>query len=289
MKPQRTFVAERAAAVHCAELMNRAPPPHDYLPELTRFGDRLAKLLAPALAPYFGGQSPKVCCSSPNQIGCDELSAEIGPLAANSLLACTSADVPMLVSLDGKALLRIIDRSFGGCGRAPEALPDAFSLSAELMIARLEGLFAAQIASALDKEASVIRPVRRDASLAALAPFVPERRLDRLVFEAADLRLLVALPSDTLGALFGQKGSAPALPEAANPAAEPFCAVPLPLTAVLVDMPVSAGTIAALEPGDVLPVAVARHVPLQIAGHIIAHGTVGAQDDCAALRITQLA
>ena len=54
-------------------------------------------------------------------------------------------------------------------------------------------------------------------------------------------------------------------------------------------MPVSLAALAALEPGSILPVAIARAVPLAIGGQIIARGTIGAQDDRIALRLTQLA
>jgi flagellar motor switch protein FliM len=63
----------------------------------------------------------------------------------------------------------------------------------------------------------------------------------------------------------------------------------LPLSATLVDMRVPLATAAALTPGMVLPVAVARAVPLAAGGSVIARGTVGHQDDRVALKLTQIA
>jgi len=50
-------------------------------------------------------------------------------------------------------------------------------------------------------------------------------------------------------------------------------------------MPFSA--ISALRPGQVLPVSVARSIPLSVGGRTVAHGVVGAVDDRVAIQITQ--
>src|SRR5690606_25040059 len=77
-----------------------------------------------------------------------------------------------LASVDGEAVLRLVDRAFGGSGEAPAETPEAFPLSAELMIARLETLVVRTIAQALDVQGDgAIRALRRDSSLAELAPF----------------------------------------------------------------------------------------------------------------------
>ena len=47
-------------------------------------------------------------------------------------------------------------------------------------------------------------------------------------------------------------------------------------------------SVAALAPGDVLPIMVARSVPLQIGDAVIARGTVGEVDKQVALQITQI-
>jgi flagellar motor switch/type III secretory pathway protein FliN len=97
----------------------------------------------------------------------------------------------------------------------------------------------------------------------------------------------LALPLPTLSAVFGTTPRAPPpLRKAADPFAEPFAGLPLRLTAVLVEMRLPLTMVAGLEPGMVLPVAVARQVPLRAAGLTVATGTVGAADDRVALQIT---
>lgn len=296
MKPQRAFVAERAAAQHCAELLRRGPEPAELLPQLARLGDRLARLLAEGLARLGGGEAPLVTPQVVREERCADLAKGIGPLAANSLLAAGAGGAPLLASLDAGAVLRLVDKAFGGKGEAPATLPGQFPTSAQLMIQRLETLVVECLCAALGADGAV-RALRRDGDLAELAPFTGDARLAVLQLEVmegmrAPWLATLALPLATLAELFGhgdRPPAPPAAPRAADPAAAPFADVPLPLTAVLVDMQVPLATISALEPGTILPVAVARAVPLSIAGSVIARGTVGAQDDRVAIKISHIA
>ena len=72
-----------------------------------------------------------------------------------------------------------------------------------------------------------------------------------------------------------------------HPTDEPFADLPLAVSAVLVDMSIPFSTLSALQPGQILPVAVARSIPLKVGGKTIAHGTIGAMDDRVAVQITQ--
>lgn len=294
MKPQHSFVAERVAAQHCAELLRRGPEPAELLPALRRLGDKIARQLAQALAMLLGGDEPSVTPLAPKEQSEIELVEAVGALAANSLLATTAPGVTLLASVDGLAMLRLVDRAFGGKGEASGPLPDRFPHSAELMIAKVEALLAKALGAALGQ--GDLRALRRDARLAELAPFPAGAKLAVLPIEVmegakAPWKLTLALPLAMLPKLLGgtDTGAAPRRTGAADPAAAPFADVPLPLTARLVDMKVSLSTIAVLEPGMVLPVAVARAVPIAIGEQVIARGTVGTQDDCVALKLTQLA
>lgn len=294
MKPQRAFVAERVAAQHCAELLRRGPEPAELLPALQRLGEKISRQLAPALAGLLGGDEPAVTPLAPLEQSETELVEAVGTLAANSLLATTAPGVTLLASVDGTAMLRLVDRAFGGKGEASGPLPERFPHSAELMIAKVESLLAKALGTALGQ--GELRALRRDARLAELAPFPAGARLAVLPIEVmegakAPWRLTIALPLAMLPKLLGgtDTGGVPRKAGAADPAAAPFADVPLPLIARLVDMKVSLHTIAKLEPGMVLPVAVARAVPIAIGEQVIARGTVGTQDDCVALKLTQLA
>lgn len=294
MKPQREFVAERAAAQHCEALLRQAPAV-DPLIAFARFGERLAEALPVALAPWHGSIPPAITCGAVHRSSVRDLEGAIGALAANSLLAAAPADHPVLLSIGAPAVFSLIDRAFGGRGAVPDPLPAGFPASCEMLVQRIERLLAERIAVALDGHD--IRPLRRDNNFARLAPFAPDTSVAVLDFAVTGDRALenwcftLAASPAALGALFADggaaRGSVP--PTAANPAAEPFGDVPLHLCAVLVECDVPVATLAALEIGSILPVAVSRRVPLRIGTRTIAHGTVGELDDRAALQISSIA
>jgi flagellar motor switch protein FliM len=311
MKPERAFIAERALAQHCPELLKAAPDPAELMPLLGRVGERLARRLAGSLAPLLGGEAPLVRCDEVR----DGTAASLREgakhrLAANCLFAVGAGAVataaPLLVSLNAEAVFRIVDRAFGGKGAAPRPLPEAFPMAAEMMIARLEILIAAQITAAVDAVAEShaamagardITPQRRDGSLGNLAPFAEGQRLAILPISVEDndippWDITLALPIAALPGLLGMasaKVPAGARQRSPNGAMnEPFGDLPLTLSALIVDMALPFATVAGLAPGQILPVNVARRVPLRIGEHTIAHGTVGALDECAAIQITSV-
>jgi len=293
---EHRFIAERAAAQHCAELVRRAPEPGDQIAALAKLGARIAPLVAAALARLIGGEAPAVTALVPLEQSEVELIQQVGPLAANTIYALGIPGVSLLGSIAGTAILRLVDRAYGGSGEHHGPLPEAFPLSAELLVQRLETALAECLTGALGNGAA--EALKRSTSLTEFAPFPAGAKLAVLPIEVmegtkAPWLLTLALPLTTLPKLLAALGDGPAAAPrrsgGADPAAAPFAALALELTATLVDMPVSLAALAALEPGMVLPVAVARSVPLMIGGKIIAHGTVGAQDDRIALRLTQLA
>jgi flagellar motor switch protein FliM len=295
MKPERALIAERVAAQHCPELLRSNAAPVPVLPALGRLGDGVARALSLGLASLSAGDPPLVRNAAVREYTMAELAREIAPLAANSLLAVGSPDVPLLASIEAEAVLRMVDRAFGGRGEAPKPLPSAFPLSAELMVTRLEGVVAVAVGQALGIGAGVYS-MRRDGAIGQLAPFVEGETLGVLTLEVDDpgrrpWKITLAFPRTMLMKLFGE-GERPAAPKRAralqpNPADEPFGAVPLTISAVLVDMRIGFAALSNLQPGQILPVAVARSVPLKIGDKTIAHGTIGAMDDRVAVQITQ--
>ena len=296
MNSEHNFVAERAAAQHCPELLRRAPDPAEQIGALAALGERLAQPLARALGQMLGSEAPVVTPLAPLEQSEGELVAQVGLLAANSLYASGIPGVTLLAAVDGGAVLRLVDRAYGGTGKHSGALPETFPLSAELLVQRLETMLADCLGLALGS--GEVRSLRSSPRLAELAPFPAGAKLAVLPLEVQNGTnppwcLTIALPLTALAKLLGSFGgaapSAARRTASADPAAAPFAALPLGLTATLVDMPVSLAAIASFEPGMVLPVMVARSVPLAIGGHTIARGTIGAQDDRIALRLTQLA
>jgi flagellar motor switch protein FliM len=157
---------------------------------------------------------------------------------------------------------------------APQQLPRELPLSAQLMVQRLEGLIAGCLAAALGAETTdAIRPLRREGNIDHLAPFGNDEPIVALVFSVTEpgrpaWAIEMAFPYDTLATLFanGQRPPASGDHAPADPREAPFADVPLPLSAVLVDIRLPLAAISALEVGQILPVPVARAVPLCVGG-----------------------
>jgi len=295
MKPERPLIAERPLARHCPELLRPAPAAGEMLPSLAQLSDRLARSLAAGLARLAGGDAPAVRCSPPRECSMAEMAAEIAPLAANSLLTSGMRNTPFLASIEAAAVLRMVDRAFGGKGHVPSSFPDAFPLSAELLMTRLETIVATATTAALGVPAdSAIRSLKRDSSLAQLSPFAASAPLVAVTLEIeetpvpASWALTLAFPVETLTELLGGEHPLP-VPSPrgeANPAEDPFGDMPLTITAILVDMRIGFSQLSQLKPGQILPVAVARSVPLKVGNKTIAHGTIGEVDDRVAVQIS---
>ncbi|MFM5948771.1 MAG: FliM/FliN family flagellar motor switch protein [Novosphingobium sp.] len=295
MNTQHSFIAERVAAQHCAELLRAGPPPAELLPALAQAGQRIARALAVALPSLIGAEALEIEVGRPEQTDTADLIEAIGPLAANSLLTSEGSGVSLLAAIDGTGALRLVDRAFGGRGEASGPLPDRFPLSAEMLIARIEDAIAEALGQVLGLPDLAV--LRRDSRIGDLAPFPASTRLAVLRLSASETgrcnwTLQVALPLEHLPRLLGTGGlerAASRRSGSGDPAAAPFAEMPLPLTATLVDMRVPLAALAALEPGMVLPVAVARAVPIAIGGAVLARGTIGSNDDRVAVKLTQIA
>ena len=298
MKPQRGFVAERALAQHSAMLLRPGPSSTELIGALDRAGLRIARALPGALAPLIGDVRLEIAHATPQKSTFGDYELRSAPLAANCLLGTGPSAAPFLVVIDAAAVLALVDRAFGGAGLPPETVPRAFPLAAELAIERLEALLGVAIASGLGGRAEPIRPLRRDGDLAQLTPFPGDTALAVLSLKIeegtrAAWTIDLVFPLTTLEALFGAGASggeqpaprarrAPRLPD---PLAEPFATMPLQLSAVLVDMALPLSALSQLEPGQVLPVMVARRVPLRIGDVTVAHGSVGTADERVAIQI----
>jgi flagellar motor switch protein FliM len=296
VKPEKTLKAERIAAQHCAELVRAAPGPDELSALLGAVGERLARALVPALATFVGGKGLTCKAKPARRSDLDDLTMFSPDLMAHLLLGLGTGHgderLPMLAMLDAAAVLRIVDRTFGGRGEAPSPLPDEFPLSANLLISKLEAVLLHHLAEALPPGLHDLVGVAHSGSLTALDPFPRGEPVMALEIDVAEpggdsWLITFAVPFPTLAALFGcapRKASA-ARRAVANPMAAPFAELPLTLRAVLVDMNMPMAALAAIEVGQVLPVSVARAVPLRLGTVTVATGSVGAADDRVALQI----
>lgn len=284
-QPRHRFIAAGRAAQHCRELTARGPGPAELRACWAALGPALAEALAPRLAPLLGGKDPQIEAAPAERLPTS--------LAAQALIAREGCPGLLHLLIDGAALLQVVDRTFGGTGTMPQPLPEKLPASALLLAQRIEAILCAALAEALPCAAEALA-VYHSAKRATAFPASTEETaiLTLTISEASGNQwpLTLALPVTALAGWLGDHGQTRRKPAgAANPAAAPFADVPLPLAATLVDMRLPLAVAASLEPGMVLPVAVARAVPLSAGGSVIARGSVGHQDDRIALKLTQIA
>lgn len=279
---------------HCAELMGAGPTIGELVRPLSQLGEKLARVLPAALARASGSEPPVVSIGIPAEDALQALIAQDAVLAAHSLMAVGPRRLPLVATFEAAPVLRLLDRTFGGRGVVPDPLPKSFPLSAQLLLARIEDAIATALGTALGgDEAHRVQPLRRDTSLAHLAPFAPTEPLLRMDLGIAEpgiepWSLALAVPLSTLAGTLvvpRRKRAAPARSVRLGPDDEPFASMPIEVTAVLVDMAMPFSRLSALRPGDVLPVTVARAVPLRVDGRTVALGTVGEVEDRVAVQV----
>lgn len=284
----------RTKARHCADLLGVTPTIDELVPALSLLGEKLARILPPGLARFSGGEPPLVSTGMPMDCTLASIQSELETLAAHALLAVGPKNLPLLATFEAAPVLRLLDRAFGGRGVVPDPLPETFPLSAHLLLGRIEEAIADALTTAFGGgEEHEVRTLRRDTSLRQLNPFARGEDLLQIGLEveepgAEPWSLSLAFPQATLAAVIAvprhpvDRRSHQSRP---RPDQEPFASMPVPVTAVLVDMTIGFSKLSDLRPGDVLPVAVARAVPLQVDGRTIATGTIGEVEDRVAVQI----
>ncbi len=298
MKTEGLFVAEKVAAQHCEELLRNRQQTVNALKELARLGERIAEPLARDMAGLCAGQKVRVDVRDAVELAAGSNSDKRSDPMLHSMIAIGSREVMMVASLPQRAILSLVDIALGGNGKDCEPPAGKLPVSAQMMFGRFEKLVAAVLAEALAlPDGELVKP-KRDGVAETDTPFAGFKRTMLPVAigigEAEVWELNFLFPGSAVAKLFAassakqQAALSDGAPKRPDPRSEPYGGIKLPLTAVLVDMPVRLSTLSRLKPGMVIPVSVARNVPLFAGEEMIARGSVGEMDDRVALQLNQI-
>lgn len=310
MRLAHDFTPARAAAQHCPELLahglSRGPRPEERASLLTAWRRDLARALADDLSALLSGDRLDVFVTEPEPMSGAAVLDRIGAVAANCLLRVgtwggASAET-VLLSADFATAIALTDRSFGGDGKASGAMPDALPRSAALLIE--EG--AAMIAQVMTRVNQGDAPpsseavtrgevIVRSESAGRLRPFAKDSACLLLTLvianrQGCEWRITLALGAERLDRMLPGAGRPPRPRTGRQPAsglAAPFAAIPLPLHVAVAEFDLSLARLQALAPGDCIPLALGRQVPLMVGEKALAHGTIGTSEDRMAIRLTR--
>lgn len=266
----------------------------------------LARLLADDLAPLLAGDRLEVGIGEPERLtGADAL-RRIGPVAANALLRCGLSGETALLSFDFATAIALTDRSFGGDGRSTGGVPEALPRSAALLIEEAATMIAGAITRASHGDmpppagASTRGPgggevIVRSESAARLKPFALDAEALLFTLEIANRqgctwRASLAVAAERMTRLLpggGRRARSRGPRSAASGMAAPFAAMPLSLHVVLAEFDLSLARLQTLAPGDTIPLAMGRQVPLMVGETVLGHGSVGTAEDRMAIRLTR--
>ncbi len=298
MKMSQSFEAARPAAQHCPELIARGPRPEEQAETLAAWRRDVAKSLSENLGGLLSGGKLSVEVGEPELLSGEEIFQKIGATAANCLLRCGDASQTMLLSVDLATAIALTDRSFGGSGAIPEHVAEQLPRSAGLLIEQAAAIVADVVAEASGvsvRDGGEV--IIRSESASRLKPFDHLEPCSAITITLAELegqtwKMLLAGPKATLDSLLPGPGVLAQTTEnpsaAAASDAAPFDCIPLPLEAVLAEFDLSLGKLDRLAPGDCIPIAMPREVPMKVGSQVFARGSIGTFEDRMALRLSRV-
>lgn len=295
MRPAHEFAPAQRAALHCEALVARESEAPDGLAAYARLGRALAPRFAASLPDIFAETGWEAEVGKPEQVLARDLVSRIDKVAGNFLLPVGDAGGRLFASFRLAPVRTRLEAIFGGDPGGD--LPDCSARlprSLLLLLGRLERALSAAVLACLDEAMD-----RRDqqaefaTDFARLAVFPGQADAVIMVlrFSSASrhppIEVQLACRKSTMSRLLAHFADVDPAPEpAAGDAMLPAIAqVPLRLSARLAELRLPASRLMALRPGQVLPLAIARSVPLYAGGRRIASGTLGEADDRVALQI----
>lgn len=269
---------------------------------LEKLSDRLARRLRAIIEPYCGAR-PMVTARPLDDTMFLMWDASVPAFVSLSLYRLHPIKGTVVLRIDAALVSLLVDRFYGGHGSRPAPARREFTPTENRLVARLTD----QLITALAEcwaEIAPIEPVLlgRESNvgqaeiMAGEAEVVvqgfeinlgeKESRFIEIVYPKGGFAGLDAAGESSAG---HQAELLPADPVWRAGLAARLDDVRLPARTVLARPNLKMSELVALRPGDVIPIHIARHLPLLIGERIFAHGTVGEQDGSVAFMIEKLA
>lgn len=295
MNLAESFGSARPVAQHCPELTERGPRPEERAQFLAKWRRDVAREVAQDMADLLSGAKLEVALAEPEIARGAAVFERIGPVAANSLLRCGGDEQTALLSFSIETAIALTDRSFGGTGEAHDEPVTALTRSAALLVEQAARTIASaitRVSATSEQEGDVII---RSENAARLKPFTPSTKCALFVLsitadDGVSWTAILAMPIEELDHwLPGASTSVPANDDEPGESATEdrvFGAMPLRLQAILAEFELSLGELDRLSPGDRIPIAIARDIPLRLGTHLVASGSLGTLEDRIALKVT---
>jgi len=297
MNMNETFLAERRAAMHSDRLVAKPDTPSDGLGTFARFGEKLAPVLAGKVSNVLNTSGLEAEAGAPELMLAKVLTEKIGPVAGNFVLPVGDVGGRIFASFSLPPILDRLQAMFGGDASDKAAeLTEKLPSSVELLLRRLASGLIQAIGECLD-EAAIRKGEQAqfaaDQSRLAVFPGQSDAVVMTITLTsegASPIELLLACRPATMARLMTHfaDGATAAPPHPRLTMTPVMRDIPLPLRARLATMKLPASRLLALKPGQTLPLAVARSVPIYAGNHLLATGAIGEQDDRVALQIDRV-
>jgi len=270
---------------------------------LEKLGDRLSRRLRAIIEPYCGTR-PVVTARPVDDTMFLMWDASVPAFVSLSLYRLHPIKGTVVLRIDAALVSLLVDRFYGGHGSRSAPARREFTPTENRLVARLTDQFVAALAECW-AEIAPVEPVLLGREnnvgqaeiMAGEAEVVvqgfeinlgeKEPRVIEIVYPKAGFAGLDAAGEP--GATGHQAELLPADPVWQAGLAARLDDVRLPARTVLARPNLKMSELVALRPGDVIPIHIARHLPLLIGERIFAHGTVGEQDGSVAFMIEKLA
>lgn len=268
---------------------------------MEKLGDRLAKRLRAIIEPYSGGR-PAVIAKPIDNTMFMMWDACVPHFVSLSLYRLPPIKGPVTLRIDAELVSQLVDRFYGGSShKAPHDRREFTPTENRLAMRLAEAAMAALVECWADIAPVEAMMTARETNVSQAEIMPADAEIVVQAFEVnlgeRDSRLIeIVYPKDGFAGLEiagADKGG-----EDVRAIADPVWQARLgsrlenvrfPARTVLARPNLKIAELVSLKPGDVIPIHIARHLPLLIGDRIFAHGSIGEQDGCAAFMIEKLA